>query len=154
MTRHRVVTGAGLTGLALAISACGSSPAAPVAPAASPPTFDVLLVSSVPATGGTLDLASPNDTPVSLSVIFSVTVPPGQAGTCFWTTAVQAPQAPGTGFVVPVVTTRPFQQVTLDVLVAGEMVGFQGKGHSVPRAIGSGKRRATTPHTGFDAARA
>jgi hypothetical protein len=75
--------------------------------------FDVQLASSVPAGGGTLELASPNDTPVPLTVSFSVTVPPAQAGAYFWTTAVQAGQPPGTGFVTPVVTTRPFEPVTL-----------------------------------------
>ena len=113
MIRLRAVRGARLTTGALLISACGSSPSAPPAPVTLPQSFDVQLVSSAPAAGGTLELAPPNDTPVSLSVTFSVTVPPAQAGTYFWTTAVQAPQPPGTGFVVPVVTTTPFQEVTL-----------------------------------------
>ena len=113
MIRLRMACSAGLTAALTAISACGSSAAAPPTPVASPPSFDVQLVSSVPAAGGTLDLASPNDTPVSLTVNFSVTVPPAQAGTYYWITAVRAGQPPGTGFVVPVVTTRPFESVTL-----------------------------------------
>ena len=60
-----------------------------------------------------LELASPNDTPVSLALRFSVTVPPGRAGNYFWTVAVQAAQPPGAGFVVPVVTTRAFEPVAL-----------------------------------------
>ena len=111
MNRPRVAVG--LIVVVLGLDACGSAPAAPSAPVVSPPTFDVQLVSSAPPAGATLDLASPNNTPVSLSVSFSVTVPPSQAGNYFWTTAVQAAQPPGTGFVVPVVTTSPFQPVTL-----------------------------------------
>ena len=103
----------GLIAVVLGLDACGSAPAAPSAPVTPPPVFDVELVSSVPPAGATLDIASPNDTPVALSVTFAVTVPPGQAGNYFWTTAVQASQPPGSGFVVPVVTTSPFQPVTL-----------------------------------------
>jgi len=111
MNRPQVAVG--LIAVVLGLDACGSAPAAPSAPGPTPVTFDVQLVSSAPPAGATLDLASPNDTPVSLSVTFSVTVPPSQPGNYFWTTAVQAPQPPGTGFVVPVVTTSPLQPVTL-----------------------------------------
>jgi len=111
MNKPRVAVG--FIGVVLGLAACGSGPAAPSAPVPSPSSFDVLLVNSAPPAGATLELARPNDTPVSLSVIFSVTVPPSQAGNYFWTTAMQAPQPPGTGFVVPVVTTSPFQPVTL-----------------------------------------
>ncbi len=63
-----------------------------------------------------LDLASPNDTPVSLSVTFSVTVPPGQAGDYLWVTAVQTINLyPPIDYPVPVVTTSPIQVVTLAV---------------------------------------
>ena len=115
MNRPRVAVGliVVVLGAVLGLDACGAAPAAPSAPVPSPPSFDVQLVSSAPPAGATLELASPNDTPVSLSVTFAVTVPPSQAGNYFWTTAVQAPQPPGTGFVVPVVTTSPFQPVTL-----------------------------------------
>ena len=110
----RVVARGGLALAFAALAACGSySPAAAPAPSPSPVTFDVQLASSVPAAGGTLELASPNDTPVSLALRFSVTVPPGRAGAYFWTVAVQANQPPGQGFVVPVVTTRAFEPVTL-----------------------------------------
>ncbi len=111
MNRPQVAVG--FIGVVLGLEACGSAPAPPSAPVTSPPTFDVHFVSSTPPAGATLDLASPNNTPVALSITFSVTVPPSQAGNYFWTTAVQAPQPPGTGFVVPVVTTSPFQPVTL-----------------------------------------
>jgi hypothetical protein len=111
--RIRIAARVGLALTFATLAACGSySPAAP-APSPSPVAFDVQLTSSVPAAGGTLELASPNDTPVALDLRFSVTVPPGRAGAYFWTVAVQAAQPPGTGFVVPVVTTRAFEPVTL-----------------------------------------
>lgn len=110
----RVVARGGLALAWTALSACGSySPAAVPAPSPSPVTFDVQLASSLPAGGGTLELASPNDTAVVLTLNFSVTVPAAQAGAYFWTTAVEAGQPPGTGSVVPVVTSRPFEPVTL-----------------------------------------
>ena len=112
--RTRLVARVGMALAFAALAACGSySPAAAPAPSPSPVTFDVQLASSVPASGGTLELASPNDTPVSLALRFSVTVPPGRAGNYLWTVAVQAAQPPGTGFVVPVVTTRAFEPVAL-----------------------------------------
>lgn len=73
-----------------------------------PTSFDVTLVSSVPAAGGTLILARTNNEPVALSVTFSVSVPISAAGSYNWNTAVQADYPP----VVPVVTTA-FQAVTL-----------------------------------------
>ena len=110
----RVAARLGLAPALVALAACGSySPAAAPAPSPSPVSFDVQLASSVPAAGGTLELASPNDTPVALDLRFSVSVPPGRGGAYFWTVAVQAAQPPGTGFVVPVVTTRAFEPVTL-----------------------------------------
>lgn len=83
----------------------------PITPAG-PQSFDVTFVRSAPAAGGTLMLSGPNDTPVSLSVTFSVAVPSGQQGTYQWNTALQAAHPVGTGFVVPVVNTA-FQRVTL-----------------------------------------
>jgi hypothetical protein len=79
---------------------------------AGPQAFDVSYVRSAPAAGGTLLLRGPNDSPVSLSVTFSVAVPSGQQGTYQWNTALQAGHPVGTGFVVPVVNTG-FQQVTV-----------------------------------------
>jgi hypothetical protein len=55
-------------------------------------------------------------TPVSLSVTFSVTVPPGEAGDYLWVTAVEVSDGFGgiyPGGIYPVVTTLPTQVVTL-----------------------------------------
>jgi hypothetical protein len=74
-----------------------------------------------------LDLASPNDTPVSLSVSFSVTVPPGDAGDYLWITAVQTLNLYGVDYLVPVVTTSPVQVVTL---AAGTQTVTMGTFHT------------------------
>lgn len=95
--------------LALACQGSGGG-VAPTSPVG-PQTFDVSFVGSSPSPGGTLLLAAPNDTPVSLSITLSVGVPAAQAGTYNWNTAVQAVQPPGSP-VVPVVTSA-FQPVTL-----------------------------------------
>ncbi len=92
----------------------GSSPMPTAQPSPSPtaPKFDAVFVGSTPAPGGVLLLSPPNDTPVALSVTFSVTVPQGQAGYYAWTTAIQAAHPVGSGYIVPVVTSAA-QFVTL-----------------------------------------
>jgi hypothetical protein len=97
---------------------CRSGPDSPseLTPTPQPPIFDVQLVSTTPSSGATLDLASPNDTPVSLSVTFSVTVPPSQAGDYLWVTAVQTLNLyPPADYPIPVVTTSPTQTIALAV---------------------------------------
>jgi len=98
-----------------AMSGCGSNPIFQPSPSPtpSPVVFDVQYTASTPASGGTLDLSAPNETPVALSVTFSVSVPPGQGGTYYWTTAIQAMQPPAAGVVVPVVRNKPLQPMTL-----------------------------------------
>jgi hypothetical protein len=101
-----------LIGLSVPLAlACqgGSGGMAPTSPVG-PQTFDVSFVDSSPAPGGTLQLVPPNNTPVALSITFSVSVPAAQAGTYNWNTAVQA-QPPGSP-VVPIVTSA-FHPVTL-----------------------------------------
>jgi len=103
-----------LIAIGLLHAACGSDSSVPSAPTQpSTPTFDVQLAGSTPSSGATLDVASPNDTPVSLSVTFSVTVPPGEAGDYLWITAVQTNNLYGVDYLVPVVTTSPTQVVRL-----------------------------------------
>ena len=140
MNRFRDASRGGLALAWMALAACGSDPVTPPAPSPSPVAFDVQLASSVPAAGGTLELASPNDTPVALAVTFSVTVPPSQAGAYFWTTAVQAGQPPNTGFIVPVVTTRPFVPVTLS---AGTQNVSFGEFHTTNAVCSNANSRPT-----------
>jgi hypothetical protein len=106
--------------LGILAPACGGgnegSPAPPTAPATPqvPLAWDAEIVRAAPAPGGILWLSAPNETPVDLEVVFSVSVPAGQAGTHNWNTVLQAAHPPGTGWVVPVVTTA-FQEVALEV---------------------------------------
>ena len=85
-----------------------SAPAGPEVPVA----FDAELVRATPAPGEELWLSAPNDTPVALEIVFSVSVPEGRGDTYNWNTVLQAAQPPNSGFVVPVVTTG-FQPVAL-----------------------------------------
>jgi len=98
------------------LGACGggySSPPPTAPPSSQPSAFDVSFVGSTPAPGSPLRLSGPNDTPVALSVTFSVSVPAGRQGAHQWNTAVQAEQPAGTGFFVPIATTA-FRSVTLE----------------------------------------
>lgn len=106
---RRLVASAAAT-LALACGGSSGSGPAPASPSG-PLSFDATFASSSPAPGGTLLLGAPNDTPVSLSVTFSVSVPVGKAGSYNWNTAVQAVQPPDSP-IVPVVTSA-FRPVNL-----------------------------------------
>jgi hypothetical protein len=97
---------------------CGGgdgSPASPPSP--SPPSipsaWDAEIVRATPAAGEILSVAAPNETPVSLEVVFSVSVPAGESGTYNWNTVLQAVNPPNSSFVDPVVTTG-FQPVALE----------------------------------------
>jgi hypothetical protein len=96
---------------ALSCGGSSGSPAAAPTPPIWPPDFDVTFGGSSPPPGGTLVLTPPNNTPVALSVTFSVSVPLSYAGTVNWNTAVQAVQPLG-WTIVPVVTSA-FRPVTL-----------------------------------------
>ncbi len=90
-----------------------TAPSGPITPQL-PEAFDAEVVRATPAPGGTLLVSAPNGTPVALDIVFSVSVPAGRAGTYNWNTALQAAHPPGSGFVLPVVSTA-FQPVPLVV---------------------------------------
>ncbi len=81
-------------------------------PTPAPQYWDVSFVGSEPPANGTLQLSAPNNTPVSLSVTFMVTVPRGQAGTYNWNTVLQMDLFADPAFISPGVTTG-FQPVAL-----------------------------------------
>jgi len=90
-----------------------TSPTPPATPSPPPQEWDVSFVESDPPANGVLQLSAPNNTPVSLSVTFSVMVPEGQAGNYNWNTVLQVDLFGDPAFISPGVTTA-FQLISLE----------------------------------------
>ena len=132
-----------------ALSACGSySPAAVPAPHRPTVVFGRAAGEHcVPAGGGTRAGQSERRAG-ALTVSFSVTVPPRPGRRLLLDDGGQAGQPPGTGFVTPVVTTRPFEPVTLAAGTQSVSVAAFHTTNAVcshrQRPAGQSHRRAST----------